>query len=126
MGFLRGFALSHEVLPFILSVLSALLWAWLVAWLFGRRLGVPIPQNPFKRPRPRLRMNVEQHIFLGITAFGVSLLIFDSMDQWLRWKLYRVGPPDWYDFGREIISPLLAGAIYGLVSALSESREKQP
>ena len=119
---------SHEVVTFVIAALPPYVWMLLVTWLFARRLRQPIPLNPFKRTRLRLRMDLGQHILLGVLSFGVSLAMFDLTDRWLRWKLYRDGPfvgsvDDWID---AIAIGVLAGMLSGLRRHLLSRSEKEP
>jgi len=114
---------SHEVVTFVIAALPPYVWTLLVTWLFARRLRQPIPLNPFKRTRFKLRMDLGQQAFLGVVSFGVPLALFDLTDRWLRWKLYRDGPfvgsvDDWID---AIAIGVLAGMLSGFASASTES-----
>ena len=113
--------MSHQVLPFILAGIPAFLWVSWVRWLFARRLGQPEPFYLFKRSRPKLRMDIGQHIAFGVLGFGVPLAMFHLIDRWLRWKLYGAGSFDVFDGWVDAIGiGLLAGMLFGFSSASTD------
>ena len=77
----------HEILPFLIALIPALFWiAFCVPALF-RLGGIAVPLIPWKRRE--LRLTANQSIFWeGIVSWGVSMLLFDLTDRYVRWRLY--------------------------------------
>jgi hypothetical protein len=112
--------MNHEILPGVLAVPPALAWALLVGWLISRRYPHALQLKPFKQRG--VRLNLQQHIFRGVLAFGAAVGIFDWTDRWLRRRLYGEGSLDRFIIGGEIVAVLLAGIVFGLVEASVQAK----
>lgn len=115
-------AMSHQVLPLAISALAGALCAFVVMALISRFSGQSLPSNPFKRRGKGAQINPEQHVFIDGIAFAVFVGISDLADRWLRLKWYGEGSFDQYVVGGALMAALLAGTLYGLLTAFASRK----
>ncbi len=114
--------MNHLALP--LSVICALVWAWIVAPLTLRVFGLRVPISWRERRDPLLKLGLIKYVLsFGVMTGGMASFVFFMANAFLEWRFSEAWAtgfvPAPFNSGRSVLLILatwvLAGVVFGLL-----------
>jgi hypothetical protein len=88
-----------------------------------RPFGIQLPLTPFswaKRGSPFQSLTFRRYLIVGgLLYFGCGMLIMSTLSRYLEWRYWHGSALTSENLVREVLSSLLAGVLFGLISWLS-------
>jgi hypothetical protein len=116
------FVMVELVIDLLIALPLLLLWLSAVSVLV-RPFGIQLPATPFswaKRRSAFQTLTFPRYVIVGgVLYFGCSMLIMSTLSRYLEWRYWHGSALTSENLVREVLSSLLAGVLFGLISWLS-------
>jgi hypothetical protein len=114
--------MAELVIELLIALLLFLLWLTVVSVLV-RPFGIQLPLTPFswaKRRSAFQSLTFPQYLIVGgVLYFGCGMLIVSTLSRYLVWRYWHGSALTSENWVREVLSSLLSGVLFGLISWLS-------